>query len=95
MIFYFLCCSVDSKYEYFCTTGNKNFKCVSLKSIFFKLDDISRFSWPIDLKFRDLAPNEFQNLMFFSIFLSIPHKRQKAQGKSIFKIQNAAMVLIF
>ena len=38
-MFYFLYCSIDRKYEYFCTTGNKNCKCIFLKSIFFKLAD--------------------------------------------------------
>ena len=39
-----------TKYEYFCTTGNKNFKYVFLKFIFFKLTDgISHVL--IDLKF--------------------------------------------
>ena len=31
MIFYFLYCSIDCKYEYFCTTGNKSSKCFSQK----------------------------------------------------------------
>ena len=39
-MFYFLYCSIDRKYEYFCTTGNKNCKCIFLKSIFFKLADV-------------------------------------------------------
>ena len=33
-----LCCyyfiSIDCKYEYFCTTGNKNFKCVFFEKYF-------------------------------------------------------------
>ena len=51
-IFYFLYCPIDYKYEYLCTTGNKNFKCVFLKSIFFfELTGYLTF-WLIDLKFR-------------------------------------------
>ena len=63
--------------------------------------DISRFSWPIDLKFGgDLhrmylyrVNYRFQNLMFFPIFFFFFYhqKRQKAQGKSMFKFQNAAI----
>ena len=52
---------------------NKNFQCVFLKFIFFKLaDGISQVL--VDLKFGDLhlmcfcrMNHEFQNLMFFSI----------------------------
>ena len=36
----------------------------------------------------------FQNLMFFFYFY-LPFKRRKAQGRSIFKFQNAAIFLFF
>ena len=101
-------CSIDCKYEYFCTTGNRNFKCVFLKSILFELADGISYVLAdrLNLKFRgDLhrmyiyrMNHEFQSLMFFSIFFFfffLPPKRRKAQGKSIFELQNAAIFFQF
>ena len=102
-IFYFPYCSIDCKYEYFCTTGNENFKCVFLKFIFFKLAGGISYVL-VDLKLgRDLhrmylyrMNHGFQNLTFLYIYIFfLSPKRRKAQGKSIFKLQNAAIFLIF
>ena len=49
--YFVMFCSLDCKYKYFCTTRDKNFKCVSLKSILFKMADgishvlVDRLTW--------------------------------------------------
>ena len=77
------------EYEYFCTTGNKNFKCVFSNPFWTDWRDIPRFSWPIDLKFGgDLQRiylyrmnYGFQNLMFFSIFFFFTTQKTKSTRK--------------
>ena len=86
MIFYPLHCSIDCKYEYFCTTGNKSFKCVFLKFILVKLaNGISHVL--VDLKFGgDLhrmylcrMNHGFQNLNFFFFLIFVYHPKDKKQ----------------
>ena len=109
LLFYnilFLYCSIDCKYEYFCTMGNKSFKCVFLKSIFFKLTDgishvlVDRLTGNLEEIFTEYTfiawIVDFKIWCFFSIFFFfLPSKRWKAQEKSMFQLQNAAIFLIF
>ena len=53
-LFYSSYCSIDCKYEYFCTTENRNSKRVFLKSILFELADgishvlVDRLTWNLE-----------------------------------------------
>ena len=106
IIFYFLRCSIDCKYEYFCTTGNRNFKRVFLKSILFELANrtshvlVDRLTWNLEEIFTGCIffivwTTDYKIWCFLLFFFFSTFKRRKTQGKKIFRLRNAAVSLIF
>ena len=103
-VLFFLYCSIDFKYEYFCTTGNKNFERVFLKFILFELADgishvlVDRLTWNLEEIFTGCTfvawTTDFK-IWCFVFHFRLPPKGRKAQEKPIFKVQNAAIFLNF
>ena len=103
IIFYFLY-STDCKCEYFCTTSNKSFKCVSFKSIFFKLTDgishvlVDRLTWNLEDTFTECIfiawTTDFKIWCFF-LFLFTTQKAKSTKKIDILTSKLTAIFSIF
>ena len=88
VIFYLLYCSIDCKYEYFCTTANRNFKRVFLKSILFELTNgishvlVDRLTWNLEEIFTErtsiASTTDFKIWCFF-LFLFTTQKTKSTR----------------
>ena len=101
--YFVMFCSLDCKYKYFCTTRDKNFKCVSLKSIFLKLTVlVDRLTWNLEEMFTGCTfiawTTDFKIwwfLLFFFFFFFYHPKDEKHKENRYLNFEMLPFFLIF